>query len=231
MSAQLDPLQGNSSPGRLPQSEQQLRAAFLAEIDRIPGGERLNQCIQCGTCSGSCPVSYAMDYSPRQVIALFRAGAIEALLRSRTIWVCASCYSCTVRCPAQIKVTDLLYALKRIAIDRKIFPHHFPVYALSESFVRMVKNYGRNYEMGLLRAYFLRTSPIQLIKRMRTGLILWRRGRLSLRPTRIKGLDGLRRMIERAEAFDRPQESAEWEKLTDAVGYGAIEPRKSGGLR
>ena len=84
---------GPAEPGVLPETEQELRHAFLSEVGRIPGGERLNRCIQCGTCSGSCPVTYAMDYSPRLVIAMFRAGAIEALLRSRTIWICASCYS------------------------------------------------------------------------------------------------------------------------------------------
>jgi len=222
MAMQWRPLPTLAGPGVLPKSERELRAAFLAEIDRIPGGGRLNQCIQCGTCSGSCPVNYAMDYSPREVVALFRAGAIELLLRSRTIWVCASCYSCTTRCPQDIKITDLLYALKRIAIERKIFPRQFPVYALSETFVDMVKRYGRNYETGLLRKYFLRTSPIGMLKRLGEGFALWRRGRLTMRVHKIKGIDGLRRMIARAEQFDRPQELVEREKITDAVGYKAI---------
>ena len=63
-----------------------------------------------------------MDLTPRQLIGMFRAGAIEELLQSRTIWICASCYHCTLRCPAQIKITDLIYALKRIAIDEGICP-------------------------------------------------------------------------------------------------------------
>lgn len=216
------PLAGPSEPGALPWGERELRQAFLAEVDRIPGGELLNRCIQCGTCSGSCPVNYAMDYSPRQVIAMFRAGAIEPLLASRTIWICASCYQCTARCPAQIKITDLLYALKRIAIEKKILPKKFPVYALSETFADMVRRYGRNYEAGLLLGFFLKTRPLELLGMAGDGLALWRHGRLPVRPRKIRGIDGLRRIIAKAETFDRPQEQVESAPLTDHVGYKAI---------
>ena len=216
------PLRGPTEPGVLPQDEQVLRSAFLKEVDRIPGGERLNRCIQCGTCSGSCPVTYAMDYSPRQAIAMFRAGAIEPLLRSRTIWICASCYQCTARCPANIKITDLLYALKRIAIEKKVLPVKFPVYVLSETFADMVKRYGRNYEAGLRAGFFLKTEAWGILKMAGDGLALWRHGRLPARPRRIRGLEGLRRIIAKAESFDRPQEGADFEQPTDHVGYKAI---------
>lgn len=226
MTMPSNPLLGSTEPGVLPQTEKELRIAFLEEIDHIPGGSRLNQCIQCGTCSGSCPVSYAMDFSPRQVVALFRAGAIETLLRSRTIWICASCYSCTMRCPANIKITDLLYALKRIAIDRKIFPNKFPVYVLSETFTEMVRTYGRNYEMGLLQKFYLRTNPGVILQHVGEGLALLSHGRMSLRPERIKDIQGLRRMIQRAETFDRPQEFSQQEKTTAEVGYGTLDGTK-----
>lgn len=211
-----------SEPGVLPETEHALRQAFLDEVDRIPGGELLNRCIQCGTCSGSCPVTYAMDYSPRQVIAMFRAGAIEPLLRSRTIWICASCYHCTARCPANIKITDLLYALKRIAIEKKVLPKKFPVYALSENFADMVKRYGRNFETGLLLGFYLKTAPLGLLKMAPDGFALWRRGRIPVRPRKIRSIEGLRRIIAKAETFDRPQELVERDKRTDEVGDQAI---------
>jgi heterodisulfide reductase subunit C len=211
-----------SEPGVFDKDEAALREAFLAEVDRIPGGERLRRCIQCGTCTGSCPVSYAMDLMPREVMALFRAGDIESILRSRTIWVCASCYQCTTRCPSKIRVTDLLYALKRVAVDRRIFPRKFPVYVLSEAFVHQVKKYGRNHEMGLLRDYFLKTGPMRLLGRMGMAWALWRKGRLAWRPRRIRGLQELRRMIARAEEFDRPPKTEPPARLTAEVGYRAI---------
>ncbi len=228
MKTNAEPMAGPSEPGVLPHNEKQLRQAFLTEVARIPGGEHLNRCIQCGTCSGSCPVTYAMDYSPRQVIAMFRAGAIEELLESRTIWICASCYNCTVRCPEEIKVTDLLYALKRVAIEKKILPKKFPVYALSQTFTWMVQRYGRNYETGLLLLFYLRTHPLRLLGMAGDGLALLRHGRLPLKPRKIKGIAGLRRIIAKAETFDRPQELVEHDTLTDDVGYKAIGMKPAG---
>jgi heterodisulfide reductase subunit C len=218
----VDPWSGPPAPGVLSRSEAELREAFLAEVDRIPGGARLNECIQCGTCTASCPVSFAMDLTPRQVIGMFRAGAIEELLESRTIWVCASCYQCTMRCPADIQITDLLYAFKRIAIERGIFPDRFPVHVFAETFTDMVKKYGRNYETGLIIRYFLRTKPTALLARRRSGIALWRRGRLPIRPSKIDGIEGLRRIIAKAETFDLPQEVVARPKITDEVGYQAI---------
>jgi heterodisulfide reductase subunit C len=213
---------GLQPPGVLSKEEKGLREAFLADIDRIPGAGRLLQCIQCGTCTASCPVSYAMDLTPRQTIAMFRAGAIEELLKSRTIWVCASCYQCTMRCPADISITELLYAFKRTAMERGIFPPKFPVHVLAETFAGNVKRYGRNFEFGMILRYFMRTRPLGLVRRRRDGFALWRHGRLPLRPRTIKGITGLRRIMSKAETFDLPQERVEHEKVTDAVGYATI---------
>lgn len=218
----LDPLAGPIAPGVLSKKEHELRTAFLEEIERIPGGGRLNQCIQCGTCTASCPVSHAMDVTPRQVIGLFRAGAIEELLESRTIWLCASCYHCTLRCPAQIQITDLIYALKRIAIEEGIFPKRFPVHVMSETFTNNVKRYGRNYEVGLLLRYFLKTKPLGLFRQRNAGYALWRHGRIKLRPDKINNIEQLQKIIAKAETFDLPQEKVVKEKVTASVGYESI---------
>jgi len=212
------------SPGTLPSRESELRKAFLEQVGIVPGGERIRKCIQCGTCTGSCPVSYAMDLSPREVIARFRAGDIETILRSRTIWICASCYACTVRCPVEIKITDLLYALKRVAMEKHIRPRQFPVYALSEAFVRNVRMFGRNYEIGLLTEFFLRSLKwVDLIRMAPLGWKMLRTGRLGLLPERIAGLKDLRKIIKRAEAIERPQELVPGRAVTDEVGYEAIQ--------
>jgi len=222
MTTLANPMSGPIAPGELPQAERDLRAAFLEEIERIPGGGRLNRCIQCGTCTASCPVSYAMDVTPRQVIGMFRAGAIGELLESRSIWICASCYHCTTRCPAQIQITDLMYALKRIAIEQDIFPKRFPVHVMSETFTKNVKRYGRNYEVGLLLRYFLRTKPTGLLKQRKSGYALWRHGRIRMRPDKISNLDQLRQIMAKAETFDLPQEEVIKEKPTATVGYESI---------
>ena len=212
----------HTAPGVLAHSERELRRAFLEEVDRVPGAERLHRCIQCGTCTASCPVSYTMDISPRQVIALFRAGAIQEILESRTIWVCASCYNCTVRCPSQIKITDLLYALKRLAMDKGIFPLRFPVYVLAERFAALVRRYGRSHELSLLRSFYLRTQPLALLRQSGIGLRLLLKGRLPLLPEKIRARKDLRAIIARAEQIERPQEPTGEARRVDTVGYEAI---------
>lgn len=182
-----------------PPIESHLRAAFWKQVKTVPDGQKVKACLQCGTCTGSCPVSHMMDITPRGIIALFRAGMIEDILQSRTIWICASCYSCTVRCPAGIRVTDTLYALKRLAMEKKIYPEKFPVYALSRAFTRNIYKYGRNFELGLGLHYFLKTSPRKLFSNAGFGLGMMRRGRLATHPQRIKRLGEVRAIIRRAE--------------------------------
>lgn len=182
--------------------DKKLKDALWLQVKNIPGGESLKRCIQCGTCTGSCPVSYTMDITPREVIALLRAGDIESILSSRTIWICASCYACTVRCPQGVLVTDVMYALKRLAIEQKIFPKRFPVYALSKSFVCITNRYGRSYEPGLILTYFLKTNPFKLLGMLPLFLKLAPRGRIGLLPKKIKSSKQFSEILKEAEIME-----------------------------
>jgi heterodisulfide reductase subunit C len=196
----------SKSPPKLsdsrPQVEASLREAFWHQVKSLPDGQKLKECLQCGTCTGSCPVAYAMDVTPRAVVAMFRAGMIEDILRSRTIWLCASCYACTVRCPVGIQVTDTLYALKRLAIDRKIYPEKFPVHALSQAFINNIYKYGRNFELGLGARYFLKTDPKKLLESAGLGISMMSKGRMSMRPHRIKRVHEVRAIIDKARTLE-----------------------------
>ena len=181
--------------------EEELRAAFWEQIKSIPRGEKIQNCIQCGTCTGSCPVSYMMDITPRETVALFRAGHLEEILHSRAIWICASCYSCRVRCPSGILVTDLMYALKRLAM-KKIYPPKFPVHVLSKAFISNIYRYGRNFEMGLAVKYSLKAEPKKLLGNIGFGLSMIRRGRISVKSTSIRKIKDVRAIIKRANQLE-----------------------------
>ncbi len=178
--------------------EQAMHLDFMDEVHAIPGGEELKSCIQCGTCSGSCPVSWAMEESPRQVIAMIRAGLRDRVLDSTTIWTCASCYSCAVRCPQQIRITDIMYILKRIAI-RERRERSKAAQTLSRAFVHTVNAYGRNHETELMARFMLAANPTGVVKAAPIGFKLWRRGRLPARPRPIHNRAGLRRIIAKAQ--------------------------------
>ncbi len=97
------------------------RDGFQGEvIAATPGGESLLTCIQCGTCGGSCPSGADMDHTPRQLFAMINAGLRQDVLHSNTPWYCVSCYYCTVRCPKEIPITELMYTLKRMGPHSKL---------------------------------------------------------------------------------------------------------------
>ena len=87
---------------------------FLDKVIRAtPDGEKIRKCLQCGTCSGICPYGFAMDYTPRSLIAALRADDFHGVLESDTIWLCVSCFACASVCPAKIPLTrGLLATLK-----------------------------------------------------------------------------------------------------------------------
>jgi quinone-modifying oxidoreductase subunit QmoC len=173
--------------------------AFAAEIMAKPGGEALRDCIQCGTCSGACPLSVHMDLTPRRIIALTRAGLERDVLESATPWLCASCYECQVRCPREIKVTDVMYALKRRAIEKGMYPKRFPIPVLAKAFYHMVATHGRNSESRVLIELALRTNPLGLLKMAPIGLKLLKTGRMALGQERIKNPKELSAILDAME--------------------------------
>ncbi|HEC80506.1 MAG TPA: 4Fe-4S dicluster domain-containing protein [Firmicutes bacterium] len=184
--------------------EFELSKEFFEEIYSMPSGEKVKECIQCGTCSGSCPSSYLMDHSPRQIFAMIRAGMRKEVLESNTMWYCTSCYYCYVRCPAGIKITDVMYALKRFALkdkDMKV-PDNRPV-RFMECFSAMVKRYGRNCEAIFTILYYLSTNPFRMLKHAVMGINLFIRGRMPLIPKKIKGADDVKKLMEYVEEMER----------------------------
>jgi heterodisulfide reductase subunit C len=176
-----------------PQGMKDLHKTFLEDVFSIPGGEKIKQCQQCGTCSGSCPTSYLMDYTPREIIAAFRAGELDKVLKSNTIWLCTSCYSCTVRCPAGIKVTDMMYELKRLAIKYDLWPKESKNPTLTKIFVNNLHHYGVNHEAGLLMRFSLH-QPSLPFKFAGLGWRLFTSGRMPLFATSIEGRDEIEKI-------------------------------------
>lgn len=185
------------------QFESDMDPTFPEQIAAIPGGETLFTCIQCGTCSGLCPLSPCMDYTPRQLINMIRAGSKAEVLSSRTTWLCASCYRCAVECPKGIKLTDIMYACKRMAIMEGVYPKHFPIPVLTNEFFDTVKTRGRNTESWLIVRLFLKAAPLQIFKQATLGLRLFLKGRMSPVLESVKRRGEIRSML---AVFDTEKE-------------------------
>lgn len=174
----------------------QLDPDFANQIASIPGGDKIFSCIQCGTCSATCPLSTYMDYTPRRIVAMSRAGFRGEVLSSHTTWLCASCYACTVECPKEIKITDIMYAIKRLAIIEGVYPKKFPVPILAREFYRGVERDGRQSEGPLLARLYMRTNPFAALKQMGLGIKLFFQGRIGPSKEEIKRKTELHRILE-----------------------------------
>lgn len=183
--------------------EEDLRIDFLEEVHEVPGGERIRECIQCGTCSGTCPLSWAMFYTPRRLFAMIRGGMRHEVLSSNTIWMCSSCYMCAVRCPQDIKITDIMYALKNIAI-REDYAKYTTAPILSQAFLDMVNKYGRNHETELMIKFLIRAGGLKRMLSMAPiGWALFSKGRLPFKANKIENIKQLHSIIKKAEELGK----------------------------
>jgi heterodisulfide reductase subunit C len=164
---------------------------------RTPGDSRLEMCIQCGSCSGSCPSGKDMDNSPRKLFAMLRAGLVDEVLEANTPWYCVSCYKCYVRCPQEVKITDIMYTLKTIAISTGKFKIN-EAKDFSETFTGYIEKYGRSFEFGLSTRHSLKHMPLTISGTIGLGLGLMRTGRMDLTPHKIKNIGQLKKILKRA---------------------------------
>jgi heterodisulfide reductase subunit C len=185
------------SPSRF---EADLDPGFAGEVmAQVEDGERLLGCLQCGTCAGACPLSAFMDRTPRRLMEMIRAGARDEVLASSTIWVCASCYACTVECPKQIPITEIMHGLRRMAFAQDAIPKGFSNPYLVRELARMAETKGRSTESWVAMRAYLQSDPMQLPKNAIRGMELMKRGRMGLIPDTMREPEQLTKMLEAVE--------------------------------
>lgn len=120
----------------------QLEPKFKYEIANMPGGENIKRCFACGTCSSGCPVREIDDrYNPRKIIHMALLGMKKRVLSSDFIWLCSTCYTCQERCPQDVKITDLMNAIKNLAVEEGYIHPSFVTQ------IDLIKTHGRLYEI------------------------------------------------------------------------------------
>lgn len=154
----------------------QLRAGDgLAEVR-----DMVRACMQCGTCTASCPNAFAMDLTQRRMWRLITFGLEQEVLDSHTFWLCSSCYACTLRCPRGLPLTSAMAALKRLAAQRGDQQNRKKAVFYRE-FMRNVEKNGRVRETGFMCSYFLAMhDPLLPLEYTPLGLKLLSRGKLKL---------------------------------------------------
>ncbi len=147
----------------------------FAEISK-----KLRACMQCGTCTGSCGSAFKMDHTPRQVWRMVLGGMKEELFQSRTFWLCSSCYTCTLRCPRGLPLTDTMAALKRLAVaEGHLTDRRSPQFY--RAFLDSVRKYGRVRETEMMTSYFLAVkNPTVPLSFAPLGLKLMVKGKMKV---------------------------------------------------
>jgi heterodisulfide reductase subunit C len=170
-------------------------AGFVEEIKRETGVD-VRECYQCAKCTAGCPTSFAMDSPPSRIMHLVQLGLREAALKSKSIWLCVGCETCSARCPRELEPSKVMKALCAIAAREKVPIEDPDVRVFHEAFLRPVRYLGRSHEMAMMGELKLRT--LNLLQDLGLGAALFQRGKLKPLPEVIKGRKAVGRMFQRA---------------------------------
>ena len=159
-------------------------------------------CIQCGTCTGSCPNEFAMDKTPRMLWRLVLRGEVEEIFSSRTFALCSSCYTCTLRCPRQLPVTDVMAGLKEAAARH--YPERYrSSVAFSRAFMDSVRRHGRVKETEIMFFYFASCmNPLLPFRFTPLGIRLISRGKVKVSLPGLGGKGVLAPLFQKAEDLE-----------------------------
>lgn len=159
----------------------------------------LERCYQCLACSSGCPVAYAMDYPPNQIIRMAQLGLKDRVLNSSTIWLCASCETCATRCPNDIDIVRVMDILREIALrEGRTQETKLPLF--HSTFLGCIQSKGKVHELSLILRYMLTSGDIfkfkKLFSDMILGLKMFLRGKLTILPGKIKGVAEVKRIFQ-----------------------------------
>jgi heterodisulfide reductase subunit C len=169
---------------------------FLREVEKF-SGESVSSCYQCRKCTSGCPVAFAMDIPPDRIMHMIHIGMKNTVLGSNTFWICASCETCSTRCPNEIDIAKVMETLRQICKSEGIEPKESQVPSFHEAFLQSFKRRGRVFELEMIGRYKLKTG--QYTKDMRLGIEMFKKGKLRLFPHRIKGRKEIRDIFKKAE--------------------------------
>ena len=133
------------------------RNSFLREVEaNVEDGDWVKMCMQCGVCSGSCPLGNAWDHPPQELFMMIRAGQREEVLGSGSMWMCTSCYNCIMRCPRGLPITHIMHGLANYANRLGLAPKMNPTKLFAKIFWDNISVTGRVNETRLsIKLYFM----------------------------------------------------------------------------
>ena len=178
--------------------------AALADEVRSRTGINPAQCYQCGKCTAGCPMTFAMDLDPARVMRLVQLGQREEVLKSHTIWLCASCETCTTRCPQEIDTARVMDALRIIAREAGYTKAEKEIAAANRGLLASVRGRGRVHETIMVMLQNITTGhPLRDVEKGPTMML---KGKMSPFAHRSGKADQVRRLFENVDRIERGDE-------------------------
>lgn len=174
-----------------------ITSQFREEVEK-ESGEKVNLCYQCMKCTAGCPMAEEMDYSPTQIVHAIRLGLRDKVINSKTIWVCASCETCTTRCPQGVDIAKLMDTARHLAIKEGItVPEEvrgIPLFYRTA--LKNIRSFGRMYEVGMIASLKLATG--EYFKDLKLGYRMGLKGKLKILPERPRSFKEVKKIFEKA---------------------------------
>jgi len=162
--------------------------------------QEISTCYQCQKCSNSCPMAFAMDIIPHEVIHKIQLGKIDELINSDTIWVCASCITCTARCPNDIDIAHVMDTLRHISVKRGVKPSQKQASIFHKAFMSNIRNLGKMHEITMALDFTLKSAGLKgLIDQSKLGMNLLFKGKMKLLPHLSHSRKDLRKIFQATE--------------------------------
>lgn len=172
----------------------------LAARIRSASGVNVYACYQCKRCSTGCPVADVADVHPAQVIRAVQLGDVSMSVRSRFIWLCTGCETCTTRCPAGVDVASVVEELRIVARDDGRLRTEMPFARILALNYRSFRRWGRLYEIELVLLDLL-GRPRAALQTIGFGMRMLAKGKVGLLPG-IGDPKRMRRMVRTAERIE-----------------------------
>jgi heterodisulfide reductase subunit C2 len=163
-------------------------------------GVDFDRCYQCLTCTLGCPFVSTMDFQPNQLIRKIQTGARDEVLRSRTIWRCASCETCVTRCPNEINMPRLMDTLRQMARVQRVAAGDKAIATFHRAFIAGIRQWGKQYELGMLLSFKIKAGD--LFSDLGLGMKMMQKRKISLLPGRNKSGKDLKAIFRKLKWTD-----------------------------
>lgn len=171
-------------------------SSFVKDIEKETG-VNVGSCFQCMKCSSGCPLAFTMELVPHQVMKAVQLGLKDKLLEANTSWICATCYTCSVRCPNDIDIPRVMDHLRQMTEGRALRKSEKDIKTFHKCFLKSIRRHGKASEFGAIVGYKMRSG--HFFQDMGLGMKMMGKGKLHFLPRNIQNKQEIKEIFRKAE--------------------------------